>query len=226
MNEKELMSNLNDDYRLIQSRYKDRLFKRYDKIRQKNRINKTSDFPNCFEFRTPSKNNWIYIVSKATSDEKYNGTESCASTILFYFYDKVGIRVFTITPYGAVVFNIHFFKRYNERMNLNLDLPLDKVKHYFISNSGIIENIREGLVCKDVVGKGKDGFILGNIKDGSCFTVYNTFISNDMKNVEQELIGSTGMNLFVEIIENELNKKDFDRNKYNYVADIYKSLVA
>lgn len=226
MNEKELMSNLNDDYRLIQSRYTHRLNKQYDKIRRKNRIPKDSDFPYCFEFRTPSKNNCIYLVNKATSDKKFKGIESCASTVVFYYYDKVGIRVFTLTPFGAVVFNTHFFKRYNERMHLNLDLPLDKVKHYFIHNSGVIENIRDGLVCKDVVGKVKDGFILGNIREGSLLTVYNTFISNDMRNVDQDEIGGRAMDLLMKTIDDELNKKEINKKRFEFVTDLYKSLVA
>lgn len=227
MSDSEIVSNLNDDYRLINSRYMERLFNEYDRIRHRNHIDKKLEFSRCFEFRTPQKNNWIYILSKAPSDNTYKGLNSIVGCLLCYYFDDIGVRAFKVNPSaGITAYNTGFFNQYSNRMNLNLINPADKVKHYFTHNSNTIQAFKENGDGFDVVGLVKDGFILGNVKEGDYYILYNTFISRDLENVEQEEFGRNMMSLLLGMIEAELKKGDFDREKYEYMADIYKSLVA
>lgn len=226
MNDFEILSEIQRDYRLIVNRSIDRYAKNYDKIRRNSCISKDAEFPKCFEVRTHAKNDWILILSKAPAENKYKGLDSISYCFLVYYYTKVGIRVFKVDiQYGTAAFNAHFFSRYNERLNLGLINTLDKVKHYFCNNSYAIGQIKDNNSAFNVIGKCKDGFRLGCYLGNKPWIIYKTFISNSMTSEEQEEIGSELINSLRQQIESELVKKDFDKDKYYYMADVYKGII-
>jgi hypothetical protein len=226
MNDFEIFSEIQRDYNLIVNRSIERYEKDYDKIRRHNSIPKDAEFPKCFELRTHAKNDWILILSKAPAENKYKGLDSICYCFLVYYYTKVGIRVFKVDfQYGIAAFNAHFFSRYNERLNLGLINTIDKVKHYFSNNSYAISLVKDNNSAFNVVGKCKDGFRLGCYLENKPWVIYKTFISNSMTSEEQKEIGSELMNSLRQQIESELVKKDFDKDKYDYMADIFKAII-
>lgn len=225
MTDMEVHLNILSDFQLIYTRYFDRLGKKYDRIRRKNHIPKDSKFSWCTEFRTPSKNNWIVVMHKAGADEKYKGIQSIEFCSLVYYYTQKGIRVFKVSfPSGVAVFNAHFFSRYNERMNLNLTDPLAKVKHYFMNNGSAIVKVRENDDRFNLVGKCRDGFLLGEMQNEQNWLVYKTFIPNNMAVEKQKGLSNEMLNSLQLQIEEELMCDDFNRDYYNLLCDVYKSI--
>lgn len=225
MTEDEIMRELQHDYRVIHSSYLERYCNAYDKLRRKNPRLKREELPKSYSFETPSKNKWIMILSKPPADNKYNGMGSISICLLCYYYTEVGIRVFKVDPTNGIgAFNGHFFARYNERMSLGLTNPVDKVIHYFSHNSYCISRLSPDQAGYRVLGICRDGFRLGNVKDGDYWIVYKTFISNELSNEEQEEIGEELMGDLMKDIEEALCSQDFDRNDYFYSADVYKGI--
>jgi hypothetical protein len=225
MTNEEIHMKIMDEFNLIKSRYWPLKEKEYDKIRRKNSIPKTAQFSKSFEFRTPSKNTWILIFGKAPADEKYKGPESISVCSLVYYYNETGIRVFKIVPTGGLsVFNAHFFTRYNERMNLNLVKPLDKVKHYF-ENNGFSKGQtfeKEGRIF--ILSKCKAGYLLGEIQNNGYWMVFKTFIPNDFARTDQKETGDQLMDSLLIDIQEDLKKPNFDKDSYFYKADVYKGI--
>jgi len=225
MTNEEIHLKIMDEFNLIKSRYIPLKGKEYDKIRRKNNIPKTAQFSRSFEFRTPSKNTWILILSKAPADEKYKGLESISICSLVYYYNEIGIRVFKIVPTGGLsVYNAHFFTRYNERMNLNLVKPLDKVKHYF-ENNGFSKGQtieKEGRFF--ILSKCKAGYLLGEMQNGNRWHVYKTFIPNDFARTDQKETGDKLMDSLLNQISEDITKPNFDKDLYFYKADVYNGI--
>lgn len=226
MNNSEIYKEITTDCQIILTRSIDRYFNMYDKLRRKNSVPKDSEFPISYELKTHAKNNWIIILSKAPSITKYKGSESICFCLLVYYYTTIGIRVFKVDfKYGIRAFNAHFFTRYNERMNLGLINPIDKVKHYFCHNSYSFEQLLQNNSGFNVIGKCKDGFRLGSYSENQPWIIYKTFISNSMTTEEQDEIGKDLMITLQKQIELELVKEDFDRDKYDYMADVFKGIA-
>ena len=224
MGETEIGTRIHTDVQRIIDRNLYRLCIEYDRIRKKNKIDKRLEFPMCFDIRTPSKNNWIVILSKASADESYKGINSIIIGYLFYYFDDNGIKVYKLSPTDIMVFTTDFFHTYYENMNLKLVSLMDIVKHYFKNNFDSAKRVRENGLNMSVLAFVRNGLILGDIIGDSCFIIFHTFITKDMQNAEQtEVYKSLKISLH-ESIENEISKKDFNRAQYLYLADLYKSL--
>lgn len=221
MTNQEISRIAENEFRLIQSRYFELKAKEYDKIRRRNKIPKTAIFRKSFEFRTPSKNNWILILGKAPADKKYKGMESITFCSLFYYYTSIGLRVFKIIPTGGLaVYNAHFFSRYNERMNLGISSPLDKVKHFFQCNGFSVGKEIEKDDRIMVFSKCRDGYMLGDYKEPN-WIIYKTFIPNNYAWPDQTDEGEALMKSLMNDIHDDLVLPDFNREMYIHKADIY-----
>lgn len=232
MTNEEIHVNILHDFHYILSRKFDQLGKVYDKTRRKNSVPKDAVFPKFYEFRTPSKNTWTLLLSKAPADNLYKGENSISIlSFCYYFIDK-RIRVFKVIPNengrgvnGLAVYNAHFFSRYNERMNLNLINPQDKVKHFFTNNGFSMDKV----VQKDgenlMIGKCRDGLKLGELQHLGKWVVYKTFIPNNYAFDEQQDTAEELLTDLQKEIEAELNKPDFDKLSYFMKADVYKGIT-
>lgn len=224
MNYKEISNALVSDYNYIVNRRLDRLGEKYNRARRKNKISNQREYSKIYEFQTPQKNNWILLLSKAPSVRSYKGSSTIVIAFLCYYYTSIGIRVFKIIPTGGFsVFNSHFFTRYNERLNLGLVDPMDKVKHYFTHNgyshSKAIKN--DGKMY--LVGTVKDGYILGEVQH-EIWAVFKTFISNDMSTDDQNEIEKSLNDSLQDQLEQLLNEEQFDKEDFDYKADVKAAL--
>lgn len=209
----------------------DRLSKDYDKLRRRGNVNKESSYFKAYEIKTAKKNNWIFFLNKAPSENTYKGRESINVCSIIYYYNSTGLRVFKTMPFpngagvnGLSVYNGHLFKRYNERMSLGLSTPLDIVKTFFINNSYSQIQVIERDNKKFTLSVCKEGLMLGEIQNNGKWLVHKTFISRDLIGIDQEEIEVDLFKSLYNEIEEELNKKDFDKNSYNYKADVIKGI--
>lgn len=228
MDDREIVSNIKDDYRLICSRYDERISKEYDKIRRRNKIDIKSEFPYWFEIKTPSKNNWLLSLCKGLAISSYKGLDSVTSLYLCYYYHDTEIKVFQVNPFNDYIFEFDskFFKRYNEEMNLNITESIDIVKHYFMHNGRSVCQFGSDGEKKYVRGLIKEGFILGDILIDKSLINFDTFIRKDKSNDLHNEIGNSQINELRDKIENHLNKKDIDTYELFGLTEIFKTLVA
>lgn len=103
-------------------------------IRGKWLRNGQKDFIETISHISKSRNHWRIIVQM----------KGQFASIMPYMvaYDHVGITASHITdPSGSMEmlnFNTHFFKRYRERMNLDIEKPEEVVKYFFKRNPRVI----------------------------------------------------------------------------------------
>lgn len=189
MTDSEVHSEIHKDFNVIQNDYHTRLALRYDRARRKNKIRKVDPFVVPFKVITPSKNTWYIIMNKAFSDSSYKGLESISITNLVYYYTNIGIRIFRIDPQvGISVFNAHMFSRYNERLNQNIVDPIEKVLTFFNNNPFTHSQVIKKGNRLFLIGKIRQGLILGEIMHNGYWMVWKTYISDDLKRVDQNQI--------------------------------------
>lgn len=186
MTDFEVHSEIHKDFNVVQNDYHTKLALRYDRARRKNKIKKNDPFVVPFKVVTPSKNTWFIIMNKSFSEPNYKGLETISITNLVYYYTNIGIRVFRIDPnVGISVYNAHMFSRYNERLNQNIVEPIEKVLTFFNNNPFTHSKV----IKKDnrlyLMGKIRQGLILGELMNNGYWMVYKTFISDDLKRVDQ-----------------------------------------
>ena len=169
-------------------------------------------------------NDWMITFCKAPTKKSYKGRETVCYDIYFYHYTNIGLRVFRMLPEGGIsVYNAHFFTQYNERLNLNLVDPLEKVKHYF-TNNGSSRSIKLPKKGRDyLIGIAKDGFILGEIQN-DVWTVYKTFISKEMAFEYQDGIEKELKDSLQNDINEMLSSEEYDTEEYNHLALVMASL--
>ena len=171
----EVNAEIFSDWEVVQTSI-ERMTKEYDVSRRRKKIPKDDIYPIARDIKSKKKNTWIFIFCKEPGKGKYKGLDSINVCGLVYYHTKIGLRVFKIRPevnqdlplmresYGLSVFNGHLFSRYDERLNLGLKLPLDKVRHFFFHNGYSMA----GHVLQDgkevIVSICRDGFLLGNME--------------------------------------------------------------
>jgi hypothetical protein len=204
---------------------------RYDKLRKKKKIKKSSVYCVPFVLKTKDHNEWRLFLSKAPSHNKYKGVESINYLSIVHYYSAKGLRVFKIMPgndgrngSGLHVFNGHFFRRYNERMELGLYNVMEMVEHYFINNGYSATRVVQQDDRIFTIGTCKSGFMLGEIQFDGRWLVEKTFISrNESRSNQTDVAQELADHLQAEI-EREINKQDFDLLHYEYKADVMKGI--
>lgn len=194
MNDTELTLEVRRDYEKLLNSSFARLFREYDRERKKLKIDKTRVYTKEYSIKTASKNNWLIFLRKKPSEKNYNGIKSITGAAMVYYRNALGLRVFNpVHEKIMVVYNGHFFNRYNERLNLNLADSIDIVKHYCKHNADVTLTLTEQKGGDFVMGFCRDGIELGEYQHDAAWLVMKTFVSNDMMRPDQDEVAK---NLF------------------------------
>ncbi len=203
-----------------------KLLNDYHTMRKRNKISKNLPYARCFDVVSESKNNWLFILSKAPSSKKYRTTDDVNTPLLLHYESTEGVMVIKVTTSGGLDFyNSNFFDTYNEAMNLNLQKTIEIAKHFFINNGyysagSMYIGDEEYVLCKC-----KEGFLLGDISEDKKRIIMLSFISNnssgDLLRIGNDLIDS-----LQKTIEEQLNESDFNREKYFVNADVLSNIRA
>lgn len=182
----EITREIKTDYAKIQHSTFPRLAKEYDRERKKLKIDKTRVFTKVYTIKTGAKNTWFLFFRKKLSIEKYTGVETLSICSVVYYYNNTGLRVFNCTTTDVIgVYTGHFFSRYNERLNLNMNHPIETVKHFFHYNCETSYTVKERSRNFYVIGFCCKGFALGEFQNNYSWLVHKTFVSNDMIRPDQ-----------------------------------------
>jgi hypothetical protein len=97
-----------------------------------------------------------------------------------YYWDKDGLKVLRHNEGGVLeIYKGHLFTRYNTRMKLGLNSPIDIVKHYFKNNSyAKIECIVRKGHCY-CISFSQDSILLGELYNLK-WMLWRTFVSRDL----------------------------------------------
>lgn len=166
------------------------------------------------------------FLGKSPSIEKYKGKHCINASFVVYYYNTRGLRVFNRSTANFIeVYNGHFFKRYNERMKLNLDKPLDIVKSYFMYGGHSAYSIVPKNEKEYTIGISKEGILLGELSHNRLWLINKTFISRDISNpyqdrIESELIASLQMSL-----EESLGSTDFIEDDVRIHKNVVNAMI-
>lgn len=146
-----------------------------------------SSFHKSFDYISPRKNNWIvgYTFSEPN-------IETATVHFLAIMYRPIGFTVFYPPPKSdmLLIYTDHFFKRYNQRLELNLVNPKDKIRHFVLNASEApyekMEDIKPGMFS--VFARIRQGVMLGVKYSDLKFVKFNTFLSEkDLKGDQIQL---------------------------------------
>jgi hypothetical protein len=166
-----------------------RLHDKYNRERIVKKINKVDSYDKTYRIKTKSKNNWLVLMQKVSTKNKYQSKYDISVCTIVYYYTNIGLRAFKVDPDGkVVVYNGHLFKRYNERLGLGIIDPIEIIEHFFQRSGYIFGESDHGVV----ISVCHNGYVLGEDYKG-VWTVYKTFLSdkeagNKHKKVEKRLI--------------------------------------
>jgi len=228
MTNKEIISEVKTDYNYLESKRITGIMNNYDRIRRRRKADKRASFPYIFEFKSPSNNTWIFVLSKAAEISKYKGQVDMIC--LTYYFNNKGLRVFKVIPdgygkgfQGISVFNGHLFTRYNERMSLGISNSLDIVKEFFKNNGAFLSKIIENEGLMYTLSICSDGLLLGeNQKE---WNVYKTFISKDLARENQKEKEEKIISLFPKLIDEIINKPELFDISSQHAKAIFKGVV-
>ncbi len=204
-----------------------RLMAEYNRERKKQKVKKDSAYPKEYMIRTAEKNNWIIFMHKAPAIEKYTGEHCICSLSVVYFYSDKGLKVFLHAGEKVFIsFSGHFFKRYNERLNLNLSNPIDIVKQYFRTGLYSQNKIIEKDDATHIIGFAADGIQLGLVKNKRTHIEWKTFVSKDLVFRNQDEMGQEVINELMAEIEQCAKNEMIDPRDLVFRKNIYLSLTA
>ncbi len=161
MTRAELTREVMKDFEKLRDTTELRLVEQYDKERRKFKIDRQRTYSKMYPIKTGSKNTWLIFISKKPAAEKYNDGDTVSVSYVVYFYTSRGLSVINVSPTGFLdMYYAHFFKRYNERMNLGLSRPLDVLQHYFINGCNVVYSIVNKGDAKNTIGISPEGILL------------------------------------------------------------------
>ncbi|MGN6601807.1 MAG: hypothetical protein ACTHK8_05105 [Ginsengibacter sp.] len=209
MNHQEIAAQIRSEHARICATTLLRLGAEYDRERRKLKIPKDALYPKEYEIKTAGKNHWIIFLHKAPGDKKYTGTQSLTFLCVVYYYSNKGLMAYYVPENNELLagFTAHFFKRYNERLGLNLDKPVDIVKAFF----------RKGMYCTlkmdkrnnkpHLIAFGVDGIRFAEIMYDFTYVEWRTFVPRQLAFREQvELEQELAEELMQEMRESEVQE--------------------
>jgi len=190
MNNKEITNEILRDLERLTRTTVDRLMDEYDRERRKFKIDKVKTYPKAYPVKTASKNTWIVFLQKAPAVPKYKNVYDAVGCCVAYYYSAKGLKAFRFNSEGKYmeVFNGHFFARYNERLQLDLNSPVEAIKRFF-NNSGYLQlQIVKKEGKQYSMGICREGMALGVYHSNSDvpWLVHKTFIHHDLKGRQQK----------------------------------------
>jgi len=225
MNPVEIVTQVYREFSKIYCTTLPRLVNEYDRERRKLKIDKSRIYTRHYAIKTAQKNNWIIFIGKAPSKEKYKGM-GCANTCcMVYYYTSKGFRVFVPSTNMCVVYNGHLFKRYNERLNLNLASTLEAAIHYFKYNGYEYHNAFEKKGQIYTIGFCKDGLLFGQLKHNNVWLEWKTFISRNLARADQDEMEQQLIQQLQDSIETELKNETADTTTLKIIQDKIKAVI-
>lgn len=179
MNETEVYLEVAKDFVKVMQTSFERLKQTYDRDRRRGGVKRDSAFPKDYSLKSHAKNPWLIFLQKDPGCEKYKGPESVQGCLVTYHYGKKGLTVYRAIEGGYIsVYWAHFFKRYNERMQLGITNPIDVVRTFFLRNMNADYTVylADGQIRS--VGVTEEGFLFGSYFDD--FLYNKTFVSRNM----------------------------------------------
>lgn len=185
MNYQEISQEVMKDFMKLRSTTEERLAEMYDRERRKLKVDKYSCYPKAYSVKTGTKNNWIIIFRKSTVHEKYKSQKEINVHYIVYYHTAKGLNVISHSNNYHELFYGHFFKRYNERMKLNLDKHVDIVTDYFLNTPEIYYKITTKNNCNATIGVCDKGYLMGEYLPKENFVINKTFVSKDISHEGQ-----------------------------------------
>ena len=190
MNHQEIAAQIKREYYKICATTLLRVGAEYDRERRKLKVSKEAIYPKEYEIKTAGKNNWIIFLHKAPGEKKYTGTQSLCFLCVVYYYSDKGLMAYYVPENGLLAgFTSHFFKRYNERLRLNLPNPVDIVKAFFRKGMYCTLKIVERNNRPHIIAFGVDGIRFAEIMNDGSYIEWRTFVPRELayrKQVELE----------------------------------------
>ena len=168
----EIRKEIDKDYPIL---YRKLFYIMHDMERSLRNNIKKEGFVSFSEYYSKFKNHWIYrlYITKKISEFK---------AMLVYFNNK-GLAALSVTDDQKIIFHTgHFFKRYNERLQLGLNTPNEIIRVYLNDNDPLhfekLDEIAPGIFKIFCVIP--SGIILGMYNKNLMLIKANTFIPNNM----------------------------------------------
>lgn len=227
MTNAEIVKQLQPEQAKIIDLIKSRFAPDYTKYRRQYKVKAESVYPKYYKTKLSSKNLWTAVLCKAGAVEKFKDQDSLSFSIYTHYYNETGLRVFKFRGLykweGMNIYNGHFFERYNERLELGINKPLEIVDHYFGHNDDSYGKI---LDPETVVNFHRDGMSICGLDQTKSFVTFKTFISKGMQFREQDGLKSELIESLANEIKEKLIQPDFNEVEYFYMADVYKSITS
>jgi len=224
MNHKEVAAEFMRDLEKIKATTLERLLTEYDRERRKWKINPAKDYAKVYTIKTKAKNNWIIILRKPYSIDKYKDSGGICYCCISYYHDKNGLIVLRPRDEDECIeaYWGHFFNRYNERMHLNLSTMVDVIKTFFLNSGCIGYHIYPK---QKTVGICSEGFLFGKVDKESNWIINKTFVSKEIafdyqNKAGQKILAQFGSKLLLQLLDENSNERD---NLYN--ADLVLSIA-
>lgn len=150
------------------------------KMRRTLRPARRQEIIRLFDYTSKYKNTWIYLVNVSKKHYKMK--------YLVYYYGHRGLTALQLGRGDQLMYcTAHFFQRYNERLQLNLTLPVD-ILHTFMEDGHLyqfehLEEVEPGIF--KTFGAARSGVVLGMYNEGLNLYKANTFLTNDMLRGDQ-----------------------------------------
>ena len=181
MNHQEIAKQIKSEYQKICATTLLRVGAEYDRERRKLKVSKEAIYPKEYEIKTAGKNNWIIFLHKGPGEKKYTGTQSLCVLCVVYYYSDKGLMAYHLGGENLLLsgFTSHFFRRYNERLCLNLPNPVDIVKAFFRKGVYCTIKIVERNNRPHIIAFGVDGIRFAEIVCDGSYVEWKTFVPRD-----------------------------------------------
>lgn len=154
----------------------------YDRNRKSMKIGLDAGFSLPFKTRSPSGNEWIFVLDKNPEEENYRGAESIKICRTMYVNGGGTLRVF-IPDFDnhILVLEESLFTIYAKRMELFFLDQLETIKWFLMHNCFCDRKIMTKGETGYMVALAKEGLILGVVKEEGKYYSMETFIPYEHK---------------------------------------------
>ena len=165
-----------------------RLLAGYDRERRRGKIAKERTYQRCYPIRTRAKNNWLVFLEKAPATPHYKTENDVVYCAVVFYSGPRGYSVFKplLGQGSIIVYKGHLFTRYNERLQLALNYPLDIVKRFFAHSGYSDHKLIEKKDRLFSMGVTAEGILLGDYWEEHRWLINRTFVNRDLYSAYQD----------------------------------------